>query len=186
MVVWRTKERSYSDNHPAASQQCGLTRYLEERMAYSVLLGATPEAQIAEYQDKRRDLLDTSRRIRVSHALTTNIAIVPLRVVLGDAIDGGHILRSDLWHPMRTPRFHAAVEVPHQHQLLETAVADVVREHGPLPPGDYFGDQILELISLFAHAINSGEAIVSVVERPQDFQRARAVSIPFRSQPSGR
>jgi hypothetical protein len=155
------------------------TAILNEQMAYAVLIGSTPETQIAEFQANTRNLLEVSKIVRSSHVLATWVTITPLNHVLREAIDGGQLLRADLWHPFRPPVFHSTTAVQRLHLELLDALDRAVRENGPLPPDDWYGRQIADIMELFYHAVNQGEAVVSFLDRPQDEERARQVSIPL-------
>jgi len=129
-------------------------------MAYAVLLGSTPETQITEFQANARELLEVSKIVRCSHVLATWVTIAPLNHFLREAIDRGHLLRADLWHPCRAPVFHSKMTVRRLHQDLVDSLARAVQENGPPPPDDWYGRQITDLINLFFHAVGRGEAVV--------------------------
>jgi hypothetical protein len=148
-------------------------------MAYAVLIGSTPETQIAAFQTNTRDRLEASKIVRSSHLLATWITVAPLHHVLREVIDGGQQLRADLWHPNRPPMFHSAPTVRRLHPELLDALNRAVREHGPLPVDDWWGRQIADILQLLSHAVYQGEAVVSFMDRPQDEERAKLVSIPL-------
>src|SRR5262249_45952092 len=117
--------------------------------------------------------------IRCSHVLATWVTITPLNHVLREAIDGGQLLRADLWHPFRVPVFHSKTTVRRLHQELLAALDRAIQENGPAPPDDWYGRQIANIVELFSHAADQGEAVVSFLDRSQDEERAQRVSIPL-------
>ena len=148
-------------------------------MAAAVQIGSTPELQIAEFQTHRRKLLDVSKIVRCSHVIATGVTVAPLNHILREAIDGGQLLRADLWHPQRAPVFHTAEIVRRLHRELVDALNRAIEENGPPPGDDWYGQQINDVIELFAHAADRGEATVSFMEPPQDEERGRRVLIPI-------
>ena len=134
---------------------------------------------IAEFQASTRNRPGVSKIVRSSPLLATWVTITPLKHVLREAIDGGQLLRVDLWHPQRRPLLHSTATVRRLHQELLDALDRAVREKGPPPPDDWYGRQIADIVELFSHAVNQGEAVVSFLDRPQDEERARRVSIPL-------
>jgi hypothetical protein len=148
-------------------------------MAAAVQIGSTPEQQIAEFQAQRRKLLEVSKIVRCSHVIATWVTVAPLNHILREAIDGGQLLRADLWHPQRAPVFHSAEAVRRLHRELVDALNRAIQENGPPPANDWYSPQINDVIALFAHAAARSEATVSFIEPPQDEERARRVLIPI-------
>jgi hypothetical protein len=148
-------------------------------MAFAVLIGSIPESQIIEFQAGQRERLEASKVVRCSHILASWVTVAPLNRVLHEAIDGGQLIRDDLWHPWRLPLFHDRTAVRQLHRELIDALDRAVREKGTPPVDDWYAVEIRKAVEIFSHAATSGEAIVRFLEPPQDEERARKVSIPI-------
>jgi hypothetical protein len=148
-------------------------------MAAAVQIGSTPEQQIAEFQAHRRKLLEVSKNRSLLVCDRDMGDGRALNHILREAIDGGQLLRADLWHPQRAPVFHSAETVRRLHRELVDALNRAIQENGPPPANDWYGPRINDVIALFAHAVARSEATVSFLEPPQDEERARRVLIPI-------
>ena len=146
-------------------------------MAYSALVASTPSDAVAAYRDGSSELA-ASGVIRVSHLLSYWVQVQPLGWVLGECIDGGEILADRLWHPFRLPLLHRPQEVVRLSCDLNAAWQQVVSEHFSAEDDDFFQPQITGLLNLFQHAAETGESVVSFLDRPADNERARRVEIP--------
>jgi hypothetical protein len=152
-------------------------------MAYAVLIGSIPETQLAEFLAGERERLEASKVARCSHILASWVTVAPLNRVLHEAIDGGELMRTDLWHPFRLPVFHGNAAVRRLHKELIDALDRAVQEKGNPPENDWYAVEIGKVLEVFAHAAIRGEAIVRFLEPPQDEERAGRVSIPVHEVP---
>jgi hypothetical protein len=97
-------------------------------MAFAVLIGSVPETQVIEFQAGERERLEASRVVRCSHIFASWVTVAPLNRVLQEAIDGGQLIRADLWHPWRLPVFHAKTAVRQLHQELIDSLDRAIQE----------------------------------------------------------
>jgi hypothetical protein len=148
-------------------------------MAYAVLLASVSDDQVAAYREKSQPLLAAGLSIRCSHVLTSWVQPTRLRDLLRQAIDGGQILRSDLWHPLRSPVWHSSIAVAEIEPQLRQVWADLLVEHGPSDPNDWYVIEISKVLQVFGHAFVSHTGIVSFLEPPTDQERAEKVIIPI-------
>lgn len=147
-------------------------------MAYGVLLASVSDDQVTAYRERSRPLLAATLSIRCSHVLTSWVQPTRLRDLLRHAIDGGQNLRSDLWHPLRVPAWHSSVAVAEIEPQLRQVWSDLLAEHGPSNPTDWYVIQISKVLQVFGHALASHDGIVSFLEPPTDHERAEKVVIP--------
>jgi len=115
----------------------------------------------------------------VPHVLTSWVQPTGLRDLLRQAIDGGQKLRSDLWHPLRSPVWHSSIAVAEIEPQLRQVWADLMAEHGPSDPNDWYVIEILKVLKVFGQAFVSHAGIVSFLEPPTDYERAEKVIIPM-------
>ncbi len=112
------------------------------------------------------------------------ITIQPLGELLGEALDGGEIINGDLWHPHRKPLFHKPNAVERLRDRITAEwkpISDTANGEEPYDYCTYFGPEIDKLLSIFGHAIDSDECIVSILEPAVDKERAERVSsFPFK------
>ncbi len=148
-------------------------------MAFAVLIGSVPESQVVEFQAGERERLEASGVVRCSHLLATWATVAPLNRVLRDAIEGGQLIRADLWHPWRLPVFHGRTSVRLLHHELIDALGRAVQEKRVPPKDDWYAVQIGKVVEIFAHAATRGEAIVCFLDAPHDEKRAKRVLIPL-------
>ena len=106
-------------------------------MAYSVLLASVADDQVVAFREGSRSALAGDRKTHCSHSLTAWVQPNDLRKSLRLAIDGGEVLRSDLWHPLRVPVWHRSSEVAFVESPLRKAWNDTLNQLGPLDPSDW-------------------------------------------------
>ena len=147
-------------------------------MAYLNFLASVPVGHLLAYQADRSSSLKASKVIGVSHLLTSWIQLQPLGNTLAAAIDGGDELSAQLWHPLRPPIVHSVEAVKTLTANIESAWQQASESVDILEDEEFFRPQIEERIALFRHACEHEEAIVSVLERPADFERSQKVELP--------
>lgn len=90
-------------------------------MAYFNYLYSAPIARVEAFRLDQTESLQATRIIRVSHLIAYWVKVQPLGKLLGEAIDGGEILHSSLWHPFRAPKIHNRASVAELLPKLEAA-----------------------------------------------------------------
>lgn len=147
-------------------------------MAYGTIIASAPLDAVLAYREKASALLRPSMVIQVSHLLAYWVQIEPLGDVLGQCVDGGEVLAPRLWHPLRPPHLHRPKSVTRLAGELEDAWEHALCQHVDLHDDGFFHPQITKLSELFQHASKYGEAVVSFLDKPSDYARARKVKIP--------
>ena|SRR5439155_23409511 len=122
-------------------------------MAYAVLLASVSDDQVIAYRERSRPLLEASLSIRCSHALTSWVQPTRLRDLLRQAIDGGQSLRPDLWRPLRSPVWHSSIAVAVIEPQLRQAWTDLLAEHGPSDPNDWYVIEISKVAPAQANSL---------------------------------
>ncbi len=147
-------------------------------MAYGNYIASVPFAEVAEYRRDRSRPLRPTRLENVSHLVAYWVRAQPVGQLLGQTLDGGEPLAADLYHPLRPPVVHPPEAVrrllPALRQALQAATAA-----GPVREVEWFRPEIDNLLALFQHAADRGEAVVSALEPPMDEERAAKVVLPF-------
>ncbi len=139
-------------------------------MAYLNLLAAVTEADLARLRADASVLLQPSLVSGASHLLATWIEDQPLGGLLWRALDGGQVIRPELWHPLRPPLVHGPA-----------AVRELAEQVGALVDGlaivddDWLAAEVGRLLRMFRHAAGAGECVVSALEPPADAARADRV-----------
>jgi hypothetical protein len=152
-------------------------------MAYSVLLASVSDDQVVEFREEKRTYLVADSSTRCSHALTAWVKLTELRDSLRLAIDGGQSLRPDLWHPLRSPVWHSPAAVARIESQLGRIWDDLLANHSPADPKDWYVIEISKVLELLRHASSSHNSVVSFLEPPTDRERAEKVSIPITDKP---
>jgi hypothetical protein len=148
-------------------------------MAYSTLLATVADDQVAEFREGTRPRLEVDLSIRCSHLLPSLVHSKQMGGILRKAIDGGEILRPDLWHPLRTPLWHPSMSMAALELELRDSWNGLLQESGrPLDPTDWYGIETSKVLKVFARALQFGNGVVSFLERPADHERASRVAIP--------
>ena len=147
-------------------------------MAYLNFLVAVPDADVLALSRDVSLVLEPSLVVPVSHLIGYWVEVQPLGKLLGQAVDGGLTVSSELWHPLRPPVYHKSDAAKALYQQLTEEWQRVVAEK-PVPEDDWFRIEIEKVLRLFRHASDRGESVVSVLERPADQERAHRVRIPF-------
>jgi hypothetical protein len=148
-------------------------------MAYSTLLASIADDQVTEFRRGTRLQLEVDLSIRCSHLLPSLVYSTKLGGVLRNAVDGGEILRPDLWHPFRVPMWHSSVSVIALEPQLHDTWNELLKEYErPLDPTDWYEVEISKVLMIFQQASKFHNGVVSFLERPADHERASRVAIP--------
>jgi hypothetical protein len=147
-------------------------------MAYLTLIASIAESEIARFREGSVEAMAASKIEYVSHYLAYGVAEEPLRQLLGQAIDGGEPLREDLWHPFRSPLVQTLETVKTRWLQLSEAWSTVLRRI-EVAEDDWYKIEITKVLDIFEHASRNTECIVSALEPPADFDRAKRVRIPI-------
>src|SRR5262249_13848083 len=106
------------------------------------------------------------------------VQVQPLGQLLHEAIDGGELLHSELWHPLRPPRFHRPPQVRSLAGQLGEAW-EAAKPEMPVDDGGWLMAEVRRLLRLYRHAAQVEESVVSVLDLPGDEERAQRVRIPW-------
>jgi hypothetical protein len=139
-------------------------------VAYFNLLAAVPAADIARLRADAAALLQPSMVSGASHLLAYWVEAQPLGGLLGRALDGGEVIRPELWHPLRPPLVHDPAAVRQLTEQVGAAVAALA-----LPDEDWLAGEVDRLLRVFRHAAAAGECVVSALDPPADTARASQV-----------
>jgi hypothetical protein len=147
-------------------------------VAYFTLLASVADEQVVAFREETKSALVADLSRRCSHALTSWVHNDDLRNLLRLSIDGGQVLRPDLWHPLRVPAWHPSVTTAEIEPRLRRVWSDISKTAGPLDPSDWYGIEIGKVLEVFAHAAAVHNGVVSFLEPPTDEARANQVLIP--------
>jgi hypothetical protein len=147
-------------------------------MAYGNYLASVTTQGVQQLQRRPGMLLTPSRVVLVSHLAAYWVQVQPLGQILGEALDGGQPLCDGLWHPLRSPTYHTRSEVHRILRLLKDALALPISGEGAKKP-EVFSHDVKGIVAVFEYALVHGEAVISVLEPPEDKERASRVRIPF-------
>jgi hypothetical protein len=139
-------------------------------VAYFNLLASVPEADVERLRGDPAFLLRPTLVSGCSHLLASWVEAQPLGGLLARALDGGEVIRPELWHPLRPPLVHGPAAV---RELAEQVGAAVARES--LPEDDWLAAEAGRLLQVLRHAAAAGECVVSVLDPPADAARADRV-----------
>lgn len=146
-------------------------------VAYSTLLASVADEQVIAFREGRRSTLEADLSIRCSHILTSWVYADDLRNSLRLAIDGGEMLRADLWHPLRVPVWHPPVSASEIGSKLRKVWNEQLATVGQFDPSDWYVVEISKVLKVFEHAAGSHNGVVSFLEKPMDEARANRVLI---------
>jgi len=148
-------------------------------VAYLNFLLAASESDVLALSRDPSVVLAPSLVVSVSHLIGYWVQVQPLGKLLGQAIDGGIPMNSDLWHPLRSPVYHQPTSVQELHRSLAEEWEGVLAGT-PVPADDWYRIEIEKVVRLFGHASDRAECVVSVLEQPRDHERASKIRIPFK------
>jgi hypothetical protein len=139
-------------------------------VAYLNLLASVPEADVVRLRADAAVWLRPSRVSGASHLLVTWVDAQPLGRLLWKALDGGELIRPELWHPLRPPLVHSPAVVCGLAEQVAAAVAS-----GAVAGDEWLALEVGRLLRLFQHAAGAGECVVSALDHPADVDRASRV-----------
>jgi len=87
------------------------------------------------------------------------VQVQPLGERIREAIRGESLAANPQFR-LHLPRFHNPTAVKILHQQLQNGWAETRRTHPPLPPDDWWTEQIDAILAIFAWAAEHGEAVV--------------------------
>jgi hypothetical protein len=148
-------------------------------VAYLTYLAAVSEDQVTALRVDPSAVADPSLVVAVSYLIASWVQVQPFGRLLGQAVDGGAEVSSELWHPLRPPRFQPPDAV-RRLQLQLAAEWEKVLSELPLPEDDWYRVEIEKVLRLYRHAVARAEGVVSALAAPEDRMRAHKVCIPIR------
>lgn len=149
-------------------------------MASFTLMASVAEADIDAFQrDPARDL-HPSTVSGASHLLSNWVQLQPLGRLLTEAVDGGEILHTELWHPFRPPKFHRPARVGAIVNQLNAAWASAKVQIPDEHDGGWLVMEVNRALRFYQHAATAGECVVTALESPGDPERAQRVRIPWK------
>jgi hypothetical protein len=156
-----------------------VARRLGDCVAYFTLMASAAEAEVDALRQDPSRLLRPTLVSGASHLLSYWVQVQPLGQLLQDAVDGGELLHSELWHPLRPPMFHRPLMV---RSLTEQVGAawEIAKPDIPQDDGDWLVAEVGRLLRLYQHAAAAGECVVTALDLPGDEERASRVRIPWK------
>jgi len=146
-------------------------------VAYLTFVAAVPEVQIAAIRSDATYVLSPTLIKGVSHVVSYWIQVQPLGQILQTVIDGGDCLNNDFWHPLRAPMLHLSITVPQLTESLKKAWTDV-NDNGT-EQDEWLASEMDRLLTVMNHGVETGACIVTALDLPGDYDRARRVRIPW-------
>lgn len=135
-------------------------------------------SQVEAIQKDPRQLLRPSIVTGVSHALCRWGNLQTLKSVLAQTVDGGEVLHSTFWHPLRPPLFHRSDAVREIATRLEATWKDTAAKHPELVD-EWLDVEVHRALRALQHAARAGEYVVTALEPPVDAARAKKVVMPW-------
>ena len=134
-------------------------------MAYLNLLFSIPSERVPECTSW--DLLRSTATYSVgcSHLIAYWGQFEPLNEVLGRALDGGLVLHPRWKHKFRVPTYHSPVEVTELAGAVVNVWQQAITKYEELANDDWWRIEIEKCLTIFQHAANRGEAVVSILEQ---------------------
>jgi hypothetical protein len=147
-------------------------------LAYFTLMASVTVADVDAFRRDTSLALHPSLVSGASHLLSHWINVGPFDQLLNEAFDGGELLHSELWHPLRPPMFHRPPRVRSLAEQLE-AVWESLRAEIPQDYSGWVEAEVSRLLRLYRHAATAGECVVTALDMPRDDERARLVRLPW-------
>lgn len=149
-------------------------------MAYFTLMASVAEAEVDSLRQDPSRLLRPTLVSGASHLLSYWVQVQPLGQILQDAVDGGELLHSEFWHPLRPPMFHRPPKV---RSLAEQVGAEWEAAKPDLPrdDGGWLAAEVSRMLRLYEHAAAAAECVVTALDLPGDEERASRVRIPWKA-----
>jgi hypothetical protein len=141
-------------------------------------MSSVAEAQVEAFRQNLSTVLQPSLIAGLSHLLSYWVHMQPLGQLLNEAVDGGELLHSELWHPLRAPMVHMPSTVHSLANRIEAAW-EAVKEM-PQDDGEWLAGEVNRLLRLFRHAAILDECVVNALDLPADEDRARRTRIPWK------
>ena len=121
-------------------------------MAYVNYLAVVNYEQIVEAVGPARVALMPTHVSAVSHFLTYSVEVQPLGRLLIEALDGGHGLDPELWHPLRPPKFHSPEATRRLCVDLELAWSNADAADPARDAADWYRIEITKVLRSFGAA----------------------------------
>ena len=137
-------------------------------MAYGTILASVADSEIDAFRSRERRRLKADKIFACSHLVAYWIKAQPLGRLLGEAIDGGEVLRKDLRHPFRPPMFQSPRLVRQLQSELRSAWDRVKAERVPPELLGFLGDEIPGVVEIFEHAGARSRGILTVLDPSDD------------------
>ena len=149
-------------------------------MAYLTYLAAVTTEDLALYRRGDISVMSPTFVSAASHLLAYWVTAQPLGAILQEAIDGGEVLRQDLWHPLRVPRVHPAPATARLYRALSDSLSVALKAAPePIAPDDWYQAEIDRVRRTFEHAANHDRCVVSYLQPPADVERGSRVKLPI-------
>ena len=142
------------------------------------MFAAVAETDLDAFRGDPSRPLQPSLILSASHVLAYMVEARPLGNLLQEAVDGGEVLHSSLWHPLRVPMFHRPLRVAALIDELEIAWEVAIIEE-LLEDDSFWKFEIGNLCRVYRHAAQEQACIVSAVEFPGDEERRKRVRLPW-------
>ena len=136
-------------------------------MAYLNRLASVPSAEVEALRTDLNFPVAASLTVFVSHLIAYWVQVQTLGKLLGQAIDGGAVLNSELRHQFRVPCYQEPQTVCQLNAQLAEAWQQAISVE-PVPPDDWYRVEIEKVLRVFAHAADRGECVVSALEPCND------------------
>jgi hypothetical protein len=143
-------------------------------------MASVAEAEIDAFRQDPSLVLHPSLVSGASHLLNYWVKVQPLGQLLNEATDGGEVLHSELWHPLRPPMFHRARKARSLAEQVGVAWESAKAEL-PQDDGGWLMAEVSRLLGVYRHAATTGECVVTALDFPGDEERARRVRIPWKA-----
>jgi hypothetical protein len=145
-------------------------------LAYLTLLASVSYEQIEAIRSAPEFTLTPSLIGHASHLLSYWVQEQPLGSILAEIIDGGDLLRSDFWHPLRSPMVHNPESVSTLFKACDEswkAVRDSIADN------DWLAFEIARMSAVLLDAATLRNCVVTALDRPGDRKRADRVRLPW-------
>jgi hypothetical protein len=139
-------------------------------------MASVAETEVDAFRQDPSLILRPSLVSGASHLMSYWVQVQPLGRLLNEAVDGGELLQGELWHPLRPPMFHRPLKLRSLAEQVEIAWEGV-----PQDDGGWLVAEVSRLLRLYRHAASLGECVVTALDSPADYERARRGRIPWRA-----
>ncbi|HLQ45472.1 MAG TPA: hypothetical protein VK137_12125 [Planctomycetaceae bacterium] len=146
-------------------------------MAYLTLMASVAEHEVEALRQETSLVLHPTFVTGASHLLSYWVTVQPFGQLLNQAVDGGEQLHQEFWHPLRPPMVHHPSDVRSLTEQIAKACENLGSD---LKNDDWLSAEVDRLLSVFRHAANSGECVVTALDMPGDEKQAKRVRIPWK------